>query len=626
MPAVPSNGVLGGAGRWVTWVLTTTAAVTALLVNARNLGLTAWLGAVDMSFADHAATRVLVTPHTDSLLAIGDTSVLAATVLDRRGAILTGARLRWRSDDTTIAAVDSSGAVIARGPGRTRVSVGLRDLSASAAIAVIQRPVRVVITSESGARLRQSDSVRFEAYAEDARGHRIRGMLPRWHSADTTIVTVDSLGTAVAGEPGITTISATAGNGGAQLSLQVELTATETRALSGDRQHALSGRRLLEPVVLRVLARGGRPVPGATVTFTPEDGQGAADPASAVADHDGRARTTWTLSPHPGLQRLVARAGTLDSALTFTAEADPLPGSVRLELPGGSPAGTAGTTLDQPVVLRVTDSAGAPLGSLPVSWSTPDGGTIRGTERTDSAGTAEAQWSLGARMGKQRLLAQVGRTHAIPPFVITATAAAGPPAHAVIVSGQSQRGTAGRPLPTPPVVRVRDALGNPVAGATITLRPAAGSVTDSLLTTDRLGRATLRWTLGSIAGDQMVRLSVEGLDSALTVSAKALAGAPAGLTLTPLPATLHPGETARIVARVTDGGGNPVPNVLVRFSGRGGSVTPAQIRSDDSGRATVRWKTERSPAERRITATLAGTRIAATHPAGSLTTVVRKKS
>ncbi|MEO8139957.1 MAG: Ig-like domain-containing protein [Gemmatimonadota bacterium] len=625
MGAAPSNGILGGAGKWFTWTLTTAAAVTALLVNARNLGLTAWLGAVDVSFADHAATRVLVTPRADSLLSIGDTSVLAATVLDRRGAILTGARLRWLSEDTTIATVDSSGAVTARGPGRTRVSVGIRNLSASASISVIPHPTSIVITTETRVRLRQGDTLHLEAYAQDARGHRIRGARPRWRSSDPTIVAVDSFGTAVAGEPGIATMSATAGDGGAQLSLQVELTATEAHALGGDNQHALAGRRLLEPIGLRVLARAGRPVPGASVSFTPEDGLGQVEPATAIADQDGQARTSWTLSPHPGLQRLVARVGTLDSTVTFTAEADPAPGSIRVELPSGSPVGTAGGPLDQPIVLRITDSMGIPLEGLPVGWRTPDGGRLEGSERTDSAGGISARWWLGAHAGRQRLLVQIGRTRAIAPLVLVARAEAGPAAKAELLGGQSQRGTAGHTLPKPLTIRVRDGQGNPVAGAAVTIRPKAGSVQDSLLTTDQSGRLTIRWTLGHAAGEQRLQLSVDGLDSALTVSAHALAGPPAALTLTPLPIGLAPGKYARIVGRVTDAGGNPVSNALVRFNGHGGSLAPTETRSDDSGRVAVQWKADRGAVEYRITATLARTPISATQTSGTTTAAARKK-
>lgn len=616
MRAAPSNGVLGGAGKWITWLLTTTAAVTALLVNARNLGLTAWLGAVDVSFADHAATRVLVTPRADSLSAIGDTTMLAATVLDRRGAILTGARLRWVSEDTMIAAVDSTGAVVARGPGRTRVSVHVRDLIGGATISVIQRPARVVITSEGTARLKQGESARFAAYAEDARGHRVRGLEPRWRSRDPAILAIDSTGTATTGEAGITTISASLGDVGATLSLEVDLTPSEARLTSGDGQRALAGRRLLAPLVVQVLARGGHPVPGSRVAFLPEDGQGVLEPATTTTDQEGRARAMWTLSPHAGLQRVIVRVGALDSAITASAEADPAPGTVRTELLGQAPTGVAGTALDDPVTIRVTDSLGAPLAMLPIAWTTPDGGNVQGTERTDSLGTASARWSLGRRIGRQRLLAQIGRTRAIPPFTIVATASAGSPAVARLTDGTGQQGVAGGPLARPLRLHLEDAAGNPVAGQAVILRPGAGAVKDSVLLTDRNGDVATRWTLGPAAGDQLLRIAVEGMDSTHVVTARASAGPPATLTMTPLAATSRAGEGQKIVVRVADRFGNPVRNAVVQFRGHGGVASPGQARSDDAGRATTQWRADPHGAEQRITASLTGTSITATTVSG----------
>ena len=127
-----TRGVLTGASKGLTWTLTTATALFSVLANARNLGLTDWFGAAGLSFADHAAQRVLVTPRTDSLYAVGDTIMLAAIVTDRRGAVLAGAQLRWESQDSSVVAVDSSGAVVARGAGRTLVTAWVRDHSASA--------------------------------------------------------------------------------------------------------------------------------------------------------------------------------------------------------------------------------------------------------------------------------------------------------------------------------------------------------------------------------------------------------------------------------------------------------------------------------------------------------------
>ncbi|MDH5197748.1 MAG: hypothetical protein OEY20_10890, partial [Gemmatimonadota bacterium] len=89
---------MSGAGKWITATITTGAALAALLVNARNLGMNQWLG-----IADYSARRVWVTPRADTLFAVGDTTVLAATVTDERGASLTGVNLKWRSADAGVA-------------------------------------------------------------------------------------------------------------------------------------------------------------------------------------------------------------------------------------------------------------------------------------------------------------------------------------------------------------------------------------------------------------------------------------------------------------------------------------------------------------------------------------------
>ena len=84
---IPSLGHLSKAGKWIVVALTTAAAAIGFLVNARNLGLTPWLGLGGMSLANLAARRVMVAPAHDTLTAIGDTLQLAATVTDVHGAI-----------------------------------------------------------------------------------------------------------------------------------------------------------------------------------------------------------------------------------------------------------------------------------------------------------------------------------------------------------------------------------------------------------------------------------------------------------------------------------------------------------------------------------------------------------
>jgi len=132
------TGPLSGAAKWATALITTGAAFAALLVNARNLGVNEWLG-----LADYAVSRVWILPRADTLRAIGDTSLLAATVTDERGAALTGVNLRWRTSDSAVVTVDSSGTIVARGPGTAVITAAVRDRFAEARIVVRQLPVRV---------------------------------------------------------------------------------------------------------------------------------------------------------------------------------------------------------------------------------------------------------------------------------------------------------------------------------------------------------------------------------------------------------------------------------------------------------------------------------------------------
>lgn len=512
-------GLFSGAHKWFTGIVTTTAALFALAVNARNLGLTPWLGLLDLNFADHAASRIVLTPRSDTLRALGDTAVLTATVTDAHGAALAGATLRWRSVDTSVAVVDSGGVVVARAPGRTSIEVSVREVTARATVHVAQQPAGITLLGDSALRLGDGDTLRLLAQVQDARGHRVLGILPRWETADSAVLSVDSLGLVRALAPGRAYVRVGAGGQQARLRVDVALAPAALVLQSGEGQRALAGRRLPESVVLQVRARAGQPVPGARVALATEDDGGRVEPDTAVADADGRVRAAWTLSPRAGVQHLVARVPGVDSALVVSAEADPSPGNVRVEVLSPELRGVAGEELSQPVLVRLTDTLGLALGLVRIGWSTLEGGTLAGSARTDSAGGAQAYWTLGPRAGRQRLLVQVGNPRLIPATPVVAIAEPGTPSGLVLQAGQGQRAIAGTRLPKALVVLVRDARGNPVGGATLTVAPGAGTVDDSVLTTAADGRATFRWTLGAAAGEQRLVLRLAGTAASVQVTA-----------------------------------------------------------------------------------------------------------
>src|SRR5439155_14596729 len=150
---------LTGARKWITVSVTTAAAVIGLLANARNLGLTSWLGACSLSYADIAARRVLLHPTADTLHAIGDTLQLAATVTDERGATIAGATIIWRTEDSSVVTVDSSGTALARGPGTATVTAAVREHVGRSRVTVWQRATSVMVGNDSVLKLAEGSTM-----------------------------------------------------------------------------------------------------------------------------------------------------------------------------------------------------------------------------------------------------------------------------------------------------------------------------------------------------------------------------------------------------------------------------------------------------------------------------------
>ncbi len=577
---LPSRGHIHGAGKWVIASLTTLAAIIGILVNARSLGLTPWLGLGGPSLANLAARRVVVSPARDTLTSIGDTLQLAATVTDQRGATIIGATVLWATDDSGVATVDSSGTVLARGPGTATISASVRDRPGHARVTVWQRVRSVVIGlgRDTIVQLPEGGGVRLLARALDARGRLVAGRMARWASADSTIVAIGLADTAEARTPGRATLTASIDGVSASIPAEVSLAPASARLLSGGDQRASAGRRLPQAVAVQVLSRGGRPVPGIAVSFATTDAQGKVDPETTTTDGEGRARVAWTLGGQAGRQHLAVSPAGPDTTIVVTAEADPVPANTRIQPAGEAPQGTVDSTLASPVGILVSDSSGAAVADVPVAWTAGDGGTIQAlAARTDSLGQAWARWTLGRRAGSQRARVQVGNPRSMAPFAVTVTAVAGAPAAVAIESGADQEGRVGAALRRPIVARLTDRDGNAAGGATLHAVAASGSVPETVLVADRAGRVSLRWTLGRQAGPQRLGLRpgdgepvyvhaiAHPLEPANVVPGSAPRSAPAGRAL-PKP----------VVFTVTDAYGNAISDVLVVFAPTSGSVAAGE--------------------------------------------------
>jgi hypothetical protein len=568
------------------------------------------------SIGNLGAAWVGLRPAIDTATALGDTIHYAATVTDKSGSILVGAHPTWTTGDSSIATVLQDGSVIARGPGRTMVSVVVGKLVTHSTVVVRQRVATVDVgraSSDSMIVLPEGTDMQLRAQALDSRDHPIKGLETTWHIDDSSVATLDSSGLLTGKSAGKSTIVARVEGVVGKAAVSVVTPASAIALVAGTNQRTLAGRQLPQAIVVRATNRHGGPASGKRVSFKVGEGEGSVEPASVVTDADGRARASWTLGNDPGRQTLFASVENVDSALPVVAEADPVASNTRVVALVDHLSARAGEQLPDSVAIRVTDSTGRVLPDVPVRWTVGEGGIVSDVStRTDSLGVATVRWTLAKRTGTQRLRAQIGLGPGlgIPPVTLSATALAGAPSAVVVVSGDSQKAAAGARLPKPLVFKVTDENGSGVGGAVLNLAASGGEVADSALTTDSTGAARTTWTLGHSAGDYSLAVHVEGIKKLLKVTAKANSAPAANLAFddAPVDRKQHDsGKVKKLYALVTDVYGNPVADARVSFSVKSGVVTPSRAVSDSKGRAALTWRLGAKTGEQTLKGAVHGT-------------------
>jgi hypothetical protein len=587
MPSPKRDAAAAGSGptwivqawKWGAGSLSAGAALVSIVSSVRSLPAdqVRWIG---------------VRPIADTAWAVGDTIQLAITLTDAHGGIVPGVRVGWTSTDTSVASVDSGGTVIARSPGAATVVAAAGGRIAQSRILVRSRPAAIWFQGDSLLRLGEGGVSRLVARVVDARRHPVSGQPVAWRSSDPSVAVVDSAGRVTGVTAGRGTLAASGGDLVLELPIEVYPVPATITLLAGDGQRAPAGQRLAVPLKAQIVSRGGRPMAGVPVRFTVAEATGRIVPDTDTSDADGLVQAVWTLGDRPGRQRsALAVDGEPPIATSLAADAEPVADNTRIT-PGEPPWGEAGLELSEPVVVRITDSTGVPLGDVPVSWEAVGGGAIVADgARTDSLGQARARWTLGPRAGSQRAYVQVGVSRAVPRAVLSAMAVPGPAASLALVRSTVPRGIAARPLVPAVQLRVSDRYGSPVAGVRVSLRPGQGTVAERTAVTDSTGRVEVAWTLGPAAGMQRLAASAEGLNAPLEVVARAAAGAPARVVLEGLPATATVSRPLAQPVRVlvTDAHGNAAAGASVVFSTRSGAVTPARARTDSVGHAQTRW-------------------------------------
>ena len=266
-------------------------------------------------------------------------------------------------------------------------------------------PVAISVSPDSAILGFIGETAAFTATVTDQHGAAFSGTVT-WRSHQPAIFGVSPNGVATAVSNGSGALSASLQGLSATARVTVRQVPATAAEAAGGGQEALPGSTLRDPIVVRVLDQGGTPTAGATIRFEPSEGHGSADPESDTTNVAGEASTLWTLGTSIGPKLLTARVPD-GPRVRITATATV--GSAVEVVAGNQQSALMGTTLRDPIVVRVLDGHGNPFPGTSVRFSLEHGnGTVTpDSVVTDDAGEAATLWTLGDSAGSQFLTATV---------------------------------------------------------------------------------------------------------------------------------------------------------------------------------------------------------------------------
>jgi hypothetical protein len=447
------------------------------------------------------------------------------------------------------------------------------------------------------------DTLDFDASATDGAGGPLAAPFVRWSStAVGSSVAPDGrfLAPAVRGETFILIRTPT----GLTDSTMVRFLPPPAQVVlqGGNDQQGVVGDTLAQQLAVVVRAADALPVPGVTVTFAAAIGGGSVTVTSVVTDSLGVARSGALLGTTSGAQSFTATVAGVTPA-TFTATA--LPGAAHRLAFVVAPADStrAGTVMLPAPVVEVRDTFGNRVREGGISIRALMAGVTEVTGEdsvvTDTTGRATFDsLVIGGVIGNDELrFDATGLVSARKSIRLTA----GNAATIVKIAGDGQVAFLDSAVAVRPRVRVTDSYGNQVTAATVlwSIVAGSGSVTGANTPTDTLGEAAVgSWRVGSLAGENLLRARIAGVDSVeFTATGEAL---PPAISLTLRGTVVGVGRTVELAIALEEpapAGGvtvtltNSAPSVLTldstTFSFAEGDTLALAVLSGVSGGTTT---------------------------------------
>jgi PGF-pre-PGF domain-containing protein len=201
------------------------AGTTTVTATAGDLSETATVTVTADEPEEPALERIEVEPDT-ATLDVGDTEQFTATALDQNGIEMTGIVFNWSCDNETVGEIDDTGCFTALAEGTANVTASAGNVSRTANVTVnAEDPAEPVLTSITltppRATLDVDDIQRFMVTGRDQNGNAMPAGEVDWACSDETVGTIDGEGCFTALTAGTATVTATAGNCSAGVTVTV---------------------------------------------------------------------------------------------------------------------------------------------------------------------------------------------------------------------------------------------------------------------------------------------------------------------------------------------------------------------------------------------------------------------
>ena len=348
--------------------------------------------------------------------------------------------------------------------------------------------------------------------------------------------------------------------GGDDLVLPEEGVPTSIVTVTGNNQTGTVRSELPDPITVRVLDVQGRPVSGQEVRFTVISGGGSVEPVTITTNADGEATIEWTLGGTAGMQqvRVQATGGAApdDLSIMLNATAGASAASTIEMVSGNEQSATAGSAVDDSLIVRTEDTDGNPVAGVTVAWSLAGAGTLSEVSTVTGAdGQTGVRWTLGPTAGAQTAVATAAGLGGSP-VTFTATATVGSAGRLVVTQQPSASATSGVAFAQQPRVQMQDVNGNNVtiSGRAITaelIGPAAtlqGNTTVS--TTNGVATFTNLAIVGP-AGSYTINFTGADLVGVTSSPVQITVGSPAKLAFTTEPSDVAAGAAITPAIQVT---------------------------------------------------------------------------